>query len=144
MKKRNLISGGLAGILLVSLLAGCFRGTAAASAPSKEVVPTIAADGSVSGTFEGTAVGMGGEKNPVRVTITLSEGKLTDVKVEGPGETPGIGSKAIYDFPDKMVSGNTVRIDSISGATITCNAIVDAATAALASAGLKPEDLKAE
>ena len=147
MKKRNLMALVMAGALLASTMVGCSQNkpaeTTAATATTAAATTAAAADGAVSGTFEGTAVGMGGEKNPVKVTLTLADGKLTDVKIEGAGETPGIGSKAIDEFPKEMVDGNTVKVDAISGATITSKAIVEAATAALAAAGLKPEDLVA-
>ncbi len=89
---------------------------------------------SVSGSFSGEATGIAG---PVKVTITLDTGKIIDVQVEDAGETPGIGSKAIEELPAKMISGNTIQVDAISGATITSNAIKEAAKKALESAGLE-------
>ena len=89
---------------------------------------------SISGSFLGEAAGIGG---PVKVMITLDSGKIIDVQVEGARETPGIGSKAIEQLPAKMISGNTIQVDAISGATITSNAIKEAAKKALESAGLE-------
>ena len=45
------------------------------------------ASAGVSGTFEGTAQGKGGD---VTVTLTLTDSKITDVSIEGKDETPGI------------------------------------------------------
>lgn len=95
---------------------------------------------SVSGTFTGTAKGMGGD---VTVTLTIADNVLTDVKAEGPNETEGIGSKAIEKLPGEMVAGNTITVDAVSGSTITSNAIMEAAKAALEKSGLKASDLKA-
>ena len=100
--------------------------------------------GGVSGTFTGTAVGMGGNSNPVTVTLTLTDSVITDVKAEGPGETEGIGSKAIDALPQEMIDSNSVNVDTVSGATITSKAIIEAATAALKEAGLEPSDLQAK
>ena len=153
MKKDNLgkkvTSVVVAGAMAATALAGCSSKapvetkteTAAASAETTAAQES-SAEG-VSGTFEGTGVGQGGESNPVKVTLTLENSKIVDVAIVGDGETPGIGSKAIEEFPDRMIKGNTVQVDAISGATITSKAIVAAATAALAEAGLKPEDLEA-
>ncbi len=146
---KKVTSAVVAGTMVASVLSGC-----SSKAPVETKAETTSAsgttdstqvevqDGGVSGTFSGTAVGQGGESDPVKVTLTLENNKITAVEIDGPGETPGIGSKAIEDFPDKMIGRNSVDIDAISGATITSKAIVDAATAALAEAGLKPEDLE--
>ncbi|SFG14613.1 flavocytochrome c [Oribacterium sp. WCC10] len=150
MKKRNLGKSAtavvLAGTMVAASLAGCGSKPAETTAAATEAAQTSAvaqeAGTAVSGTFEGTAVGMGGESNPVKVSLTLTDGKISDVKIEGAGETAGIGSKAIEEFPALMIAGNTVQVDAISGATITSKAIVEAATAALLEAGLKPEDLE--
>ncbi len=78
-----------------------------------------------------TAKGFGGD---VTVTVTLKDGKITDVKAEGPNETEGIGSKAIEELPALIVKANSSDIDSISGATMTSNAIKTAVRAALKEA----------
>ena len=100
------------------------------------------ADGGVSGTFTGTAVGMGGESNPVEVTLTLEDSKIVDATATGAGETEGIGSKAIDTMPGEIKSSGSIAVDTVSGATITSNAILEAAAAALTSAGLNPDDYK--
>lgn len=100
------------------------------------------ADGGVSGTFTGTAVGMGGESNPVEVTLTLEDSKIVDATATGAGETEGIGSKAIDTMPGEIKSSGSIAVDTVSGATITSNAILEAAATALTSAGLNPDDYK--
>lgn len=91
----------------------------------------------VSGEFTGTAKGLGGD---VTVTLTLKDSVITDVKAEGKDETEGIGSKAIEQLPGEMVDGNTINVEGVSGATVTSDAIKEAAKAALESAGLNPDD----
>ncbi len=100
-----------------------------------------ASDG-VSGTFSGTAAGMGGKDKPVTVEITLDKGVITAVKATGEAETPGIGTKALDTLPDEIKEKNSLAVDSVSGATITSKAILEAAEAALTSAGVNPEDYK--
>ena len=96
----------------------------------------------VSGTFSGTGVGMGGKDKPVTVEITLDKGEITDVKATGEAETPGIGTKALENLPEEMKAKKSIAVDTISGSTITSQAILEAAEAALTSAGVNPEDYK--
>lgn len=113
--------------LLAFSLAACSGGSAAGTG--------------VSGTYSAEAIGQGGPANPVKVTLTLTDSVITDFKAEGPGETDGIGSKAIESLPGEIVALNSLDVDTVSGATVTSNAILEAAAAALEQAGLKPEDL---
>lgn len=91
----------------------------------------------VSGKYSGTARGMGGD---VTVTLTLENSKIVDVAAEGPNETPGIGSVALEQLPPQIAAGNTVNVDVVTSATVTSNAIIAAAKAALTSAGLNLDD----
>ena len=127
MKKKN--------ILASLLLAGAMFLTACGGSAS-----STSAAGGVSGSFTGTAKGMG----DVSVTLTLTNNVITDCTAKGDEETPGIGSVVIEQFPGEVVEGNTINLDSISGATITSNAFVEAAKAALTEAGLNPDDYMAK
>ena len=89
----------------------------------------------------GTADGFGGP-GAISVTVTLKDGKISDVKAEGPKETPGIGSVAVEKMPGEMVAGNTINVDGVSGATVSSTGIIKAAEAALKAAGVNPEDFK--
>jgi len=91
----------------------------------------------VSGEYTGTAKGFGGD---VTVTITLTEGAITAVNAEGAGETEGIGSVAIEKLPAEIAATGSIAVDTVATATITSNAIIEAAKAALVAAGLNPED----
>lgn len=79
-----------------------------------------------------SAPGYGGD---VTVSLTIEDGKLQDVTVNGNHETPGVGSRAIELLPKLMVSGNSIEVESISGATITSHAILSAAQEALTNSG---------
>ena len=96
------------------------------------------ADG-VSGDFTGTAQGLGGD---VTVTLTLKDGKIVGCTATGDKETEGIGSKVIDTFPAIVAESGSIAVDAISGATVTSNAFLAAAEAALTEAGLNPEDYK--
>ena len=98
----------------------------------------VMADG-VSGDFTGTAQGLGGD---VVVTLTLKDGKIVGCTATGDKETEGIGSKVIDSFPAIVAESGSIAVDAISGATVTSNAFLAAAEAALTEAGLNPEDYK--
>ena len=85
-------------------------------------------------TYTGTAQGIG----EVSVTLTVEDGKITAAEVAGENETKGIGYEPCADgtFADAIVAAQGVDFDSISGATVTSNAVKDATKKAMAAAGL--------
>ena len=97
--------------------------------------------GGVSGDFTGTAKGMGGD---VTVTLTLEDGKITGCTAEGKDETPGIGTLALEQLPAQIAETGSIAVDGVSTATITSDAIKEAAAAALTAAGLNADDYKIE
>ena len=96
------------------------------------------AEGFEAGTYTGTAQGFGGD---VTATVTLSETEITDIQVVGDNETDGLGSVAIEQLPPKMLEAQSPNVDTMSGATVTSKAIIDAVTAALAEAGVDASTL---
>lgn len=96
-----------------------------------ENTATTNADQDDETTLTGEAQGYGGT---VTVTVTKKDDKITDVKVEGPDETTGVGSKAIEQLPDLIVAANgTTGVDAVSGATVTSTAIFTAFDKAVSS-----------
>ena len=61
-------------------------------------------------TATATAQGFGGE---VSVTVTVENGALKDVHIEGANETEGIGSRAVELLGDTMVAANSVQVDGV-------------------------------
>lgn len=108
-----------------------YEGVLSASAGSAEG-DTDAAE-TASNEFIGTGNGMGG---PVKVKVTVDEGKISAVEVIEQNETVGIGDQAIAKLPDAIVQAQSIEVDSISGASVTSQAIKDAVADALAQAGL--------
>ena len=86
----------------------------------------------IAGQYEDTAKGFGGD---VTVTITVSESEITDVTIVGDAETPALGGVAIQTMPEEILKAQTPNVDVLSGATVTSNAIITAATKALEAAG---------
>lgn len=91
------------------------------------------------GTYSAQADGNNG---PVMVAVTVNESAIELVEVTAHAETPGISDTPIERIPAAIVSGQTLAVDAVSGATNTSNAILAAAEAALTEAGADIEALK--
>ncbi len=86
----------------------------------------------VPGTYTGVSTGFGGE---VKVTATLSGKKIEDIQIEGSHETENIGSFAVEMLGAKILEAQSSKIDALTGATVTSNAILRALNDALTQAG---------
>ena len=76
------------------------------------------------GEYTAEGKGIGGK---VPVTVTIKDGKISDVTVGDNSETQGIGSKAIEQLPALIVEANgTEGVDAVSGASVTSKAIFTA------------------
>ena len=82
-----------------------------------------------------------GFASDVTVNITLENGAIAAMTVDASGETAGLGQRAMEEEFTSQFIGKSAPltlgdgIDAISGATITSQAVVDAANEALSSAG---------
>jgi len=91
------------------------------------------------GTYEAEANGIGGA---VKVAVTVSEAAIEKVEVVAHSETPGISDPAIERIPAAIAEKQTLAVDAVAGATVTSNAILTAAEAALTAAGADIDALK--
>ena len=96
-------------------------------------------------TATGTATvqGFGGD---ITVSVTLDGTDIQAVEITGPGETEGIGSKIINEWPLAFVEYNGI-VDTYTGATfagITRAAVIQAMRDALTNAGVNPDDYMRE
>ena len=78
----------------------------------------------------GEAQGYGGT---LKVTVTLNENDITSVKITEHHETTGVGTRAIDELPAAIEKADSIDVDSVSGATVTSNAIKEAVSQALGS-----------
>ena len=107
------------GALLLGSIIGC--GTGGRSAGSKW--------GTATGESTATTRGFGGA---VVVTVKMVDGKITEVTAVGNSETMSIAGPALNQIPNRIMRDNTYNVDTISGSTVTSNAIIIAAKAAIA------------
>ena len=85
------------------------------------------------GVYNGSASGYGGE---IRVKVTVSNGKISDIKVESHSETPEYYDRCSGIIPN-IISSQSTNVDGVSGATFTSNGIKAAVADALKSAGAR-------
>ena len=149
MRCKQMLSLSVVTVLLAASLAGCGTSSTAPSAVSSEA-PSSAASSAASEVTETSALPDGvytaefdtdsgmfhaNEACDGKGTLTVKDGKISDVTVGDNSETQGIGSKAIEQLPEAIVAANgTEGVDGVSGATITSKAIFSAVEDALAQA----------
>jgi len=126
-------------LFAAATIAGDASASAASSTPEEEIVIE---QNPGPGPYVGTAIGYYEYGGTVTVTLEVADRKITSAKVTGPRETAGIGSQAIDTMGEAMLKANSVKIDVVSGATHSSEAVLLAATRALAKAGLTNADLK--
>lgn len=83
------------------------------------------------GTYTATVEGQEGE---MVVEVVISASKIASVTVVSNNETPAVAQGALDSIPSAIVENNSVDIDTISGATLTSNRILDAVTDCLTQA----------
>ena len=84
------------------------------------------------GTYTASAKGC---LSDVAVTVTITGGKVTNVDIDASGETPELGGKAAESLARSLLdAGGTAGVDTVSGATMTSNAVLSAMDACLAQA----------
>ena len=87
------------------------------------------------GTSEGARFGSPKEISPTRVAVTVDTTSIKSVKVESCDDTPGFIEEPVKRIPADIVTYQSIAVDSVSGATLTSQAILAAAADALAEAG---------
>lgn len=92
------------------------------------------------GTYTATRCGIQG---PIEVSVTIADGRISDVTVGDNHETPGFGSRAIEAIPPAIVEANSIDVDdvdAVTGATHTSVAIFKAVSDCLIQAGAPAEE----
>ena len=114
-------------------LKGALAGTAAAALGTVTGTSAFAEDNGVykPGTYSATAKGIGSD---VKVTMTFDANSITDVEIDVSGETKGIGAEIGEQMQDAILSAQSADVDAVSGATVTSDAIRQAAAACIEQA----------
>lgn len=91
------------------------------------------------GQYTAVEKGYGGDVS-VKVTVD-GVGKITAVDVTAEAETPDIGGKAAPEVAKKILETQSTSVDVVSGATVTSNAVINAAKKAIEDSGINLEHL---
>ena len=82
-----------------------------------------------SGSATATAQGL---EETVTVTLEVADGVITAVTAETDKAEATVGQQALTQIPEAILAANSVKVDAVSGATSTSNAVIAAATSAYA------------
>ena len=122
LSRREFLKGMTAGAVSVaaaSFFAGCGSDDAAAATET----PAAAAGTYTPGTYSATAQGIG----TVKVTMTFDAESITDIDIDVSGETATIGQAAKDELLQQLTDAQSNEIDGVSGASMTSNAVKEAA-----------------
>lgn len=129
---RKVVSFILIALMLVGMLTGCTT-----SAPADN---TAEQAGSLKdGTYVKTGKGNNGD---IKVEMKVEGGKIASVTVLEHAETLGISDAAIESIPKAIVDGQTIAVDTISGATNSSKGIIEAVKSCIEQAGGNPADFE--
>lgn len=107
----------------------------------KETTETEDSKETASGdTFEGKAKGYKGD---VVAKVTFDGDKIVSIETDH-GETEGLGADAIEKLIPEMVDNQTVNVDTVSGATFSSTALIEAVSAAITESGRDVADYQNE
>lgn len=109
---------GAVSVAAAGLLGGC-TADAAGTKPGAAVYKP--------GTYTATAKGLG----KVTVTMTFSETAITDIKLDCSEETVEIGGAAAKSLQEALMTAQSAEIDGVSGASLTSDAVKEAAASCI-------------
>lgn len=134
----------LLSILLCAVMVFCFAACGSSTPAEKkgetEPKEEKTAAAYKAGTYEASARGHNGN---VKVAVTVSDNEITKVEVLEHRETYGIGNKPLEVIPEAVVKGQTLEVDTLTGATLSSFAVLAAIEDGLKQAGADVAALKA-
>lgn len=89
------------------------------------------------GTYSATSSGRNGD---VTVNLTVDANKITDLSTDHE-ETSGIGDVAIEELTTFVLENQAIPSDTVTGATISSKAFIEALTSAIEEAGGDPNTM---
>lgn len=84
------------------------------------------------GTYVGEAKGYGGM---IQAEVTVSKDKIENIKLNAEKETPFVSSVALERIPKAIIEKQSLRVDTVAGATVTSRGVISAVTNAVKKAG---------
>lgn len=87
------------------------------------------------GSIEGERFGSPAIIEPTKVEVTVDETSILEVKVVSCSDTPGFIEPCIERIPAAIVANQSIAVDTVTGATMTSQAILSGVQQALTAAG---------
>ncbi len=84
------------------------------------------------GSYTAEKMGNGGM---VPVTVVFTDDAIKSISVGENHETPGIADPALVKIPEQIVAGQTLNVDTVSGATNSSKAVIEAVADCVKQAG---------
>jgi fumarate reductase flavoprotein subunit len=93
----------------------------------------VAASAFKAGTYTGEAEGKDGV---IKVLVTMEQAdRIKDIKIVSQTETEGLGDSALSKIKDQILTNQSLKIDAVSGATVSSDAMLKAVEDAVKKAG---------
>jgi len=90
------------------------------------------------GTFSGVGIGYGGE---LTTHVTFDDNNIVSIEIGDHNETAGFSDIAFAIMTAAIIEAQSTNIDTVSGATLTAEAILEAVSDAIMQAGADPAAL---
>ena len=116
-------------VLIVGLTTGIIKSLPATAGVKSSEIPAAAL------TLTGTAPGRNGD---VTVEIVADDSRIYRIKIVDHQETDGIGTKAVEQLPLDIFQAQSLKVDAVSGATLTSEAIKAAIVNAMLDGNIQP------
>ncbi len=84
------------------------------------------------GEYQTIAEGYNGR---IPINVKFSDHKIEEIKIDSAEESLGISDPAFVRLPNLIVSGQTLNVDAVAGATVTSQGIIDAVAEVSKEAG---------
>ena len=91
-------------------------------------------------TGEGTAAGHNGD---LKAVVTFDGDKISKIDLTHE-ETEGLGDKAADKLVEEIVANNSINVDTVSGATVTSTAVIEAVKTAIEASGRDVKNFETE
>ena len=125
-------------LALLLSMAMLFSACGSAKTDNKAEDSKEAAVGETTG--EGTAAGHNGD---LKAVVTFDGDKIAKIDLTHE-ETEGLGDKAADKLVEEIVANNSVSVDTVTGATVTSTAVIEAVKAAIEASGRDVKNFETE
>ncbi|MEM5816628.1 MAG: FMN-binding protein [Desulfitobacterium hafniense] len=123
-------------VMLTLSLAGCSESSKGSANQAKEESKLYTA-----GEYIAQAEGKDG---PVKIKVTFSQSEITAIDILEQTETPGLGDEALKTVGEQIKAQQSLSVDTVSGATLSSQAMLTAVEDCVKQAGADPAQLTAK